>query len=79
MWPNPRKKSQAAPYAEQYHAVLIVRGSCGSALLVEPMFSENILATAAVYVDKFTVEQMTKHLGLENFLLGLTKKIWDSN
>ena len=52
-----KKKSQAVPYAEQYHSVLIVRGSCGSALLVEPMFSENILATAAVYVNKFTVEQ----------------------
>ena len=52
-----KKKNQAVPYAEQYHSVLIVRGACGSALLVEPMFSENILASAAVYLKKFTEGQ----------------------
>ena len=52
-----KKKKQAVPYAEQYHAVLIVRGASGSALMVEPMFSENILASAALYNQRFTKVQ----------------------
>ena len=49
-----KKLSQAVPYVEQLHAVHIVRGSRGSVLLVEPMFSENIEATAIVYMGKFS-------------------------
>ena len=48
-----KKTSQAVPYSEQLHGVHIVRGSRGSVLLVEPMFSENIEASAILYMGKF--------------------------
>ena len=48
-----KKKSQAVPYSEQLHGVHIVRGSRESVLLAEPMFSENIEASAILYMGKF--------------------------
>ena len=51
-----KKLSQAVPYNDQLHAVRNVRGSRGSVLLVEPMFSENIEASAVLYMGKFTPE-----------------------
>ena len=53
-WQDEKKKlAHSSPYVEQLHSVHIVRGSRGSVLLAEPMFSENIEATDIVYMGKF--------------------------
>ena len=51
------KKSQAAPHPEQLHAVNVARGTSGSILLPEPMFSENVVAAGLVYREILTSEQ----------------------
>ena len=52
-----REISQAAPHAEQLRAVNLVRGVSGSVLMVEPMFSENVLAAGVMYRERFTKKQ----------------------
>ena len=46
-------KTQAVPYDKPLHVAHVVRGSSGSVLLAGPMFSESIVATGALYADKF--------------------------
>ena len=52
-----RKISHAAPNAEQLHAVHLVRGASGSVLMVDPMFSEYVVASGFMYRERFTEKQ----------------------
>ena len=52
-----RKKLQAVPFQDQLHAIHVVRGSSGSVLLINPMFSESLQAAAVLYTDRFSMEQ----------------------
>ena len=54
---NKIKQKQAAPYNEQLHTVHVVRGSCGSVLLVHPMMSGSISSDGSLYDAKFTGAQ----------------------
>ena len=52
-----RKRMHAIPYLDQLRAVLILRGSSGCALVIEPVFSEGVDAACEIYMGKLTYIQ----------------------
>ena len=72
-----RKRRQAIPYMDQLHAVLILRGSSGCALLVEPVFSEGIEAACGLYMEKLTYIQrrQVKYIASDTVSPGQYRKL----
>ena len=48
-----KKQDHASPYQEQLSAIHVVRGSCGSALLVNHMLSEPIHDSGVLYMGRY--------------------------
>ena len=51
------KESQAIPYADQIHAIQVVRGASGSVLCSEHAFSEKLDAIFNMYREVFSDQQ----------------------